>query len=282
MSPASSQVTALCGRSTTIKDDAAKRQDLRKRARPVVLRPIAATKKDRARKFAVETGYDLRHDTFLKAPLEPWTCPQASKAMILYGTIRTLDDGKLTLDDFNGVDLDHLRYMHDEQLIEFGLTGTIHMLDDPDGKSGRSYPGSGMADKRAAVGKQLRDRADSIVLAAILNLARRRTVSKIPARMLADLVVSTGLKSPVRLICQEANAIKRHRRDLDECRFLSVDTCSRVLKRLRMAEVIEEAEPPRSIRACRQWIGVPRVYRTDNLPGIAVFGSPPERIARAA
>ena len=255
MSAASSQVTALCVPSTTIKEGYAKSSDLRKLARTIQLRPTASSEEARTRKFAVETGFDVRLNTYRTLPLEPWDQPAAQP---VYARIRRADT--ITVDDFTPLDLEHLRWLEGQQLIGIDPDGTVLMLDDPEGKKSRRYPGAGIPDKQAAIGKQLRDLADPFVLAAFSNLSRGKPVSRIPAKVLAELIVHNGIKVPARLICQEANALMRKRRDLDEYKFLSVDTCARVLKRLREAGDLTEVEKPRAVRTNRQWIAIPRVY----------------------
>jgi hypothetical protein len=216
---------------------------------------------------------------YLKNPLEPWDLPNAPSAKMLYAKIMRADDGTLTLDDFSSVDLDYLRWLEGEQLVGIGTEGTVHMLDDPDAKTGRKYPGAPEGDKRAAVGKQLRDRAMPLILAALLNFKRGRTLTNLRG---ADLRKSGGMALPARLVCQEANKLKAKRSDLDEYRYLHVATCARLLRDMCEAGALEEIEPPKAIRSGRKWITLPRVYNLDTLPDVPSIGSVPLNLARAA
>ena len=229
----------------------------------------------------METGYDARRDMYLKAPLEPWDCPNAPAAKLLYARIRRADDGTLKLDSFSGVDLDYLRWLEDQQLVGFGTGGAIHMLDDPAAKTGKNYPGAPEGDKRAAIGKQLRGRVTSLLLAALLNFKRGRTLTQ---RNGTDLARHGGLALPARLVCQEVNKLKAKRSDLDEYRYLHVDTCARILRDWCRAGILIEAEPPRAIRSGRRWITLPRVYDLTSLPVAAGFGpaGEPPGLAAAA
>lgn len=262
---ASSQAEALCIDFYSQERVAAKRSDLRKgpidlRGRKVLTDPDA-----RHRKIAVETGYDLRFDTWFSAPLEAWTCDDSPSAMMLYQQIGRAPDGTYSLADMTEANLAHLAYMKAEGLIHVGAEDRIHLLSDPAATDNRSrYPGAPMDDRKAAIGRQLRLHARGLVLAAIWRIRQSKTwnpVKKADAEAMAG--ENGSIRLPVRLVCAEANAAKARTRSLDEYRYLSVDTCGRMLRDLLEDGILREYAKPRSIRLNRRWVRIPRSYSPD-------------------
>jgi len=291
---ASSQVTALCSDSNhSIKEGAAKSSDLRRRASEALDRHYIAEESKRRAKYAVETGYDMRAGSFLSAPLEPWTCENAPAAMLLYRRIMEAPDWTLSVSDFTGADLGHLQYLYDQQLIEWEppeLGGRIAMLSDPEYPDNRTkYPGSGLPDKRSAVGKQLRGHGFEIVKEALRNLAAGRSRLKLSRSQRDELTEWDGDTVPfaLRWICWEANLVKRARPDLAEHKFLSIATCGRIVRALRDSGQLTVARPVRRWRAGRQWMTTPAAYTIgkvvcDNTPATTATASLRPEVGRMA
>lgn len=258
------QARELCATSEQLEDIGhAKCSDQQKRPPP---RPVITKIRDRRRKYAIETGYDTRTGQFLKAPLEPWTCPNPQGAWLLYREIIDAPDGSLHLSQYRGrADLRHLEYMQHEKLIGFDARGWIHVLGDPDRPAERSkYPGAPVPDTKAATGKQLRGHAAELVMTALRRLFSGRSLlklSKQQKRQLAEWRGRRGMPLGARWICWEANLIKRlERPDLADHRFLSVDTCRRVLRVLRDLGKLTVLRKVRRFRADRSWKCDPAVY----------------------
>lgn len=274
-----SQARALCSDSLTTEIITAKRRDLRKLSLVDDGRRIITDVAERHRKMAVETGWDIRTGLDYGNPLEAWTCSNAPAARLMYQRIALAEDGTYSLADFTSdADLEHLDYMKDERLISFGASGAIHMLSDPDAADNSSrYPGAPMPDHKASVGRQLRQHGRELVLAAIWRIRHDRAYSKIHADERAQIDRENGAVGlPIRLVCGEANAGKARMRSLDGHRYLSVDTCGRILRELLAAGLLEEQEPPRAIRTGRRWIMRGRTFvaeSVDRIPGpIAYMG----------
>lgn len=253
-----SQVRELCGHYKTIDIDAAKRQDLRKRKGQPRARRVLDDPAERMRKLGLETGYDTRRDVFLTAPLEPWTCVTPG-SMRLYSQLMRGSDGA-SLSDYDGADLEVLHWLREEELVAFGEQGQVHALSDAEQGPRRIYPGAPVGDKKARVGRQLRDVGRTLVFAAFVNIARRKTRKRISTAKRNSMDKPHGLCVAAYDLAREANAIKAKRRELDEYRYLSVDTCRRIIRDLLKSGVLSEAEPPRPIRIKRSWHTVPRVF----------------------
>lgn len=252
---------------------APKRSDQRKRQ----VRPVLATPAARRRKYAIETGYDTRTGRFLKAPLEPWACDNQQGAWLLYREIIDAPNGSLHVSQYHGKDLGHLTYMAKEHLIGFDARSWIYPLGDPLPAADRSrYPGAAVPDSRAATGKQLRGHAKDLVVGALIRLRDQASLLKLSRaqrRELAEWRDRGGVPFAIRVICHEANLIRRHYRpDLAGHRWLSVSTCGRVLRLLRATGVLTLLQPARRYRANRQWQCSPAVC--------AVAGGTPERKKR--
>lgn len=249
----SSQVRGFCNNKTTPKNIAAKRSDLQKRSHRDVDRPIITDEKIRFAKLAIETGFDVRTGDVLKAPLEPWLCPDYPGAIRTYGKIMRAPDGTFTVADLQEDELGHLDYMQAEQLVTLGPGGSVHALGDRAVTKVR-YPGAPKPDKKYGGGgsRQLRGRATSLVLAAISNLAREKG--------------EHVLALPAREVCAVANALKQKRPDLDGYSYLSMDGCYRALKKLRMAGVITMVLPSLRKREGRSWTATAAVYEVP-VPG---------------
>lgn len=253
------EVRAFRTAYTEVEIDRPKRSDLRKRRSKPRHRPVLLNPAERMRKLGLETGYDTRRDVFMKAPLEPWTCPTTGGAR-LYATIMRGDDGATTVDSYSGDEISALEWMRFEQLIAIGEHGQVHALGDAQPAARRSHPGAQVSDKKAGIGQQLRHRGPWLVLAAFANIVRRRPRKRMNAGKRAAMDRPHGISIAAYDLCAEANAIKHKRRDLDGYRYLSVNTVRRIIRDLLKCGLLTEAEPPKAIRVQRSWRTIPRVF----------------------
>ena len=202
----------------------------------------------RQRKLTVETGSTRLDSFFYHAPREPWTCPNPDAAMNVYERIMTGE--RLYLRDFTADDIAALAYQVTEQLIMLGPADMVIPLGDCR-TTGAKYPGAPMPNAPAGGGgkKQLRHHGDKLVELAILNMA-----------LAGEHMEASGLRASARQVCAVANDIKSKRPDLGEYRYMSVDTCSRIIRRLLKSRQLIEAEPFRRVREHRTWRTIPRVF----------------------
>jgi hypothetical protein len=273
---ASSLLTVFCGDYEVLKDEAStKRSDLQERSTRDMRRPVLTRPGERIRKYAIETGCHRKS----KTPAEPWLCTDPSGAMRLYAQIMEVPDGGYRLADADSPhQLEQLAYMADEQLITIGPGGSVHVLGDRKGAGQARYPGAPEPDKDRGGGghKSLGMKARDLVLSAWANITRRGRLAFVrQSSQLRD----GGIAVSTREICAEANRIKaKYRRDLDEYRYLSTETCRRIIsgytdskgrrhKGLLEDHQLSELVPPRCIRAGRTWMTLPRVYELP--PGAA-------------
>lgn len=261
----SAQFRALCARRTATADFmVAKRSELRKRTGQSRRRHVIDDPGERMRKLAIETGYDIRHDLFLKAPLEPWTSPVPVAGMRAYSDLMRGRPGADLLESWSGERLAELEWMRDEQLVTITEDRLrVVPLSDEAPRDNRKYPGAPVVDALARIGRQLRGHARGIIGAAFANACIRRTRKrgKQPGRLTA-----AGIQLAARELCEEANRIKARRPDLDEYRYLSVDTCRRVIRELLADGLLTEAEPPRAVREGRSWKTIPRTFEVPPQP----------------
>jgi hypothetical protein len=257
------QVTGFSQLSTDLsKEELRKLSDLGKLAgHQPRKREILADQGKRWKKFTIETGYDWRND-FYDWSLEPWTCPgDADETKDVYREIMLADDAVTSIGDYSGDRLAVVSWLREEDLISVGDHGEIHALSDARAKGQRSYPGAPCTDARAKIGHNLMDHARGLILAALFNLSRGRTVRRSRKRAGHAAETGDGLRLSAAQVCAEANAIKSRRADLDDCRFLSLSRCRELIRALVNAEVIEQVEPPRAVRRDRSWRTIPRVIR---------------------
>jgi hypothetical protein len=261
-----SQVSALSLHTAEIYDspDQRQRRDLRECAgQQPRRREVLADPAGRYRKLAIETGYDIRYDQMLWAPLEPWNCPDPHAAMAMYGEIMRAEDGATAIASYHGERLAMLSWMREEELVAIGDAGEVRALSDARSQAGRSYPGAPVSDKMAKIGHYLGKLAKGLILAAIMNLSAGRTVRRLRKRRRAAGMFGTedGLRLSGAAICEEVNSIKAHRPDLADYQYLSVSRCREVVKELIEDELLEEIEPPRAVRERRSWRTIPRLFR---------------------
>lgn len=263
---ANPQVTALSQVpiSITSTGDLRKLSDLGERAgsKPRA-REILTNPRDRAAKLSIETTrtHPITGQVLPLPPLEPWSCPVPC-GMLAYAEIMLAkDDGAYQLADFTGDRLTALQWMRDEELVSISDDGRIRALSDAGFSDARAYPGAPCSDKRASVGRQLRDKAGGLILAAIMNLSSGKTVRRTRKRRTGQLVGDDGIRITGAQVCTEANRIKSRRPDLGEFRYLSLGTCRQLIRALVDMEVIEEIEPPHAVRQRRSWRMIPRVIR---------------------
>lgn len=252
---ASSQVTAFLRDSNTLEENAQKLPDLRipdqKRTRDFL-----DGNRQKHRKYAIETGFDERTQSYRTAPLEPWTGPKGS--MRLYQRVIFAEPRQVG--DYNGADLASVEWMRAEGLAGVDDDGFVRPLSDSRKAERRSYPGAPVGDAKAKIGKSLRQYGRGLVLAAMANLMRHQPVSKIGRRKLALAHRRDGIALSAYDITTEANAVKAKRRDLGEYRYLSVSTVRTWIDQLLAGMDIFEAEPPKAVRVNRSWRTLPRVY----------------------
>jgi hypothetical protein len=254
--PVNPQVTAFLHISKTMEINAQKRSDLQERPGSLQTRDFIDDERQRARKYSIETGFDERTGAYRLAPLEPWTGPGGS--MRLYQRIMFGD--ALTVADVKGDQLEIVEWMRDEGLAGVDDKGQIRPLSDARTGKRRVYPGAPVADKRAAVGYQLREQAAGLVLAALANLTRGVATARGLRRKMAKAARHGGMTLSAYDIASEANTIKAKRKDLADRRYLSVSTVRALIKILLRDGTIEEIEPPHAVRRQRSWRVIPRVF----------------------
>lgn len=272
--PASLQATAFCTLNTEqIKlgvEDAAKRSGLRQlegripRGRHVVTDPG-----ERQRKFAVETGYDIRKDRFLAEPLEAWPSdhPDGKRWYL-----RLMQGADISLKNLrHGPDLDFWQAMAAEQLVTVER-GKLVPLSDGQREPGRRYPGTTVPDVKAGIGRQLRSRAEELFTVALANLTRGRSARR-SARRKGKFVGEDGIALTAADFAAEMNRVKSRRPDLEGYRFASVSLAGRLIRKMLGLGLAEELVPPRHSRRRRSWITLPRVF-SRRLPA-APDGDPP-------
>lgn len=208
-------------------------------------------------KYEIETG--IMRDGTIGKPLEPWTAPGSrTRSMSLYFKIVNAEDGTYTVADFDGQDLDVLRWMGDERLVSVGDDMRVHPLSDAEAAGRRAYPGAKCDDRHAAIGSYLRDKAVGLVAAALFNHSTGKLRKR---RRRAELVGADGMRATVALICSEANRIKAMRSDLADYRYLSATRCAEIIRALIATGFLDEIEPTVFIRRERSWRTIVRVVR---------------------
>lgn len=200
---------------------------------------------------------------YIRQPLQRW---QDNAAMLMYVRIVNADDGEYTLDGLDLEQLARVEEMQQRKLVYVDSERKLRLLSQPATKKAESYPGAAkqlsggpldgqwvkVGDDQAKQGRQLRDRADGLVLAALHNLMHTPQPE--------HRVHKDGIAFPIHDICAEANRLKSERPDLREYKFLHVETCRLVVKRLIEAGMIAEAIPPQRVYLNNQWHTIPRVY----------------------
>lgn len=270
---ANAQVTAFSQHLEDIENQLRKRSGLRERAgRQPRKREVLTDPGKRMRKLAIETGYDVRYEQFLGAPLEPWTGPRGS--MQRYGELMR-GEAPVMLRDWQGPGLDFLAWARDEELIAISGDGEVQALSDAKGRDQRKYPGAAVPDQAAGVGRRLGDKAVELMRLAWLNISRGRLTGRRSRSRRSAAALSSELQVPVSQVVAEANAIKARRRDLDEYRFLSLSRGYEVNRLLLDLHVIEEVLPPRHVRRERSWRTLPRVIRRLGIAGQSLSAESP-------
>jgi hypothetical protein len=241
--------------------DVPKRADLRQRQGKIPRRREVLTDPgERLAKFAIETGYDIRHDHFLAEPLEEWTCPDKNLGKIAYKDLMVWGR-EFRLDGLDPRDREIWTWALNEQLAAVDQHGVIVPLSDAAPPSVRSYPGAPAPDQRAGVGRQLREQAVGLMLAAFANLSRGMSVVRSKARRKRGKITGDGIMLTAAALASEANAIKARRTDLEGYRYLSLSTCRRLIRFLIGAGVLDEISSPKPTRRRRSWAMRPRVLR---------------------
>jgi hypothetical protein len=231
--------------------------------------------------------------TGVRPPLQPWQDPYA---MLLFARIAADPDGAWKLEALDESQLSRMPEMISRELVTVDTAGAIRLLSQPVNPAKGNYPGAirevhggpsdgawvTVTDEWAKGQKlmQLRDRADSIVHGAVLNLMRT------PQH--AERIHAGGIALTVREICTEANRLRSQRRDLDGYKYIHVETCRLALNRLMGKKLVRsrdadgrittawhqmpqsmlldreyrltEAEPPRKVYHNNEWRTIPRVY----------------------
>jgi hypothetical protein len=256
-----SQVTAFFQvRLGEIGPNLEKRASLRKRG-AVPIRHVLIDDDERQAKFAIETGYDVRTGTFLaRGPLERWTCPWPELGKRIYQQIASRAPGADLLERYSGAPLECVLWLRDVQLAQIDDGIHIEMLSDVDRQPECKYPGAPCDDRRAAVGRQLRDRKIPLIMQAVAVLlfaeGKRADARRVPE----------GIRLAAREICYEANKIKARCPDLDEYRYLSVELVRKVVRDLIASGELTEMVAPRPARQDRTWVTIPRVYAPEVAP----------------
>lgn len=223
-------------------------------------RRVLASREERAAKLSIETTrtHPVTGEILPLPPLEPWTCPVPS-GLMAYSEIMFAEDGTFRLSDFDGERLTALAWMREQELVSVGDDGRIHALSDAEPPDRRAYPGAPGSDRKAAIGRYLRQHAAPLVLAAIVNLSAGKSVRR-SRQPKASLDRGDGVSITAYAVCREANAIKaKRRRDLDEYRYLSVSAVRALIRALVLAEVLHEVSPPHPVRRNRSWRMLPRI-----------------------
>lgn len=252
----SSQVTAFLRVSNTLDIDAQKLSGQRGCTDQTRTRDYLTSEAAKSKKYAIETGFDPKTQTYRTAPLEPWTGPKGSQR--LYQRIMFADAAQVG--EFRAADMAAIEWLRDEGLAGVDDDGFLRPLSDSRPTVRRAYPGAPVGDKKAKIGSTLRQLGRGLVLAAMANLMRHQPVSKIARRKLAFADRKHGMSLSAYDITTEANAIKAKRGDLDEYRYLSVSTVRAIVKELLADGVLIEAEPPKALRARRTWRTLPRIF----------------------
>lgn len=261
----SSQVTAFLRVSQTLEENAQKSSGQPIRIDQVRTRDFLDSDRSKHRKYSIETGFDDRTGTYRTAPLEPWTGPKGAMRLyqqVMFGEPRQVGD-------YTGNEQAAVGWMRDEGLAGVDDDGLVRPLSDSRAPGRRAYPGAPGGDKKAKVGRQLRELGHGLVLAAVANLQRHQPVGKVSRRKLALADRKHGMSLSAYDITTEANAVKAKRADLAGYRYLSVSTVRAVLKKLLADGTLTEAEPPKAIRMHRTWRTFPRVFAPigDNADG---------------
>lgn len=232
----------------------AKRDYLRKRGIPHVRREELTDPDKLMRKLAIETGYDIRRDLFLKAPLEPWLCDYPIVAMRAYARIMRDEPGARDLASYDTpAELDAIAYIRDEQLIGTDRNKIVP-LSDARPRDQRKFPGAPVPDGLAGYGKRLGPLADELIMEAFARYCAGG------ARLPPGALLASGVRLVARQFAAEANAIKASRPELDVYRYLSVATCQRHVRDLIEAGRLKELEPPRPVRQGRSWVTIARLF----------------------
>lgn len=236
------------------------RSNLRKDAGKHHLRREVITDPDeRARKLAIETGYDIRRDVFLKAPLEPWLCDYPIVAMRAYADIMNEVPGADIIANWNDkARLDALLYLRSEQLVMVSDDRLkVLPLSDARPRDRRQYPGSPLSDELSKAGKYLGSHADDLIIESLKRWSAGR-----PGRghhLRPGALTAAGIQLPAHDICEVANEIKARDPSLAGFRFLSVTLTRKRIPKLLEAGVLTELAPPRPVREGRSWKTIPRM-----------------------
>lgn len=238
--------------------NAAKRDDLRKHARHPRRRHPLDDPAERMKKLRLETGLPHPVTGIPMPPLEPWTSPQPPVGQLVYSKIMHGEDGADLLSAYEGVKLEEVRWLAGVELVTIEGDRIIP-LSDAEAAERRAYPGAPVSDKHARTGRYLRSHARGLIMAAYANWCRGRTLARSQRGRGEAMLKCGGIAITAYDLCAEANRIKARRGDLGEHRFLSVDSCRRVIRELLDAGWLTEIEPPKAIRVDRSWRTLPRV-----------------------
>lgn len=268
---AKQQVTGLCGHSSIPKEEKPTQSRYQRR------HPVSPGSAEALAKLAIETGRRHPETGKLLPPLEPWTCPVPMTGMLAYARIIKGSDGADQLSSYAGDRLRALNWMRQEQLVRVE-NGRVLPLSDMDRAERRTYPGALISDEEVKRTRScyLGERGEGLIMAAVLNLRNRDT----PRRALHT---RGGLALACYQIAEEVNRIISTRLELDGFRYMSVETCRRMIKgydgperkdgtRKHYPGLIErgmltELEPPKAVRKGRTWHTLPRVL------GLEIGGS---------
>lgn len=282
---AKAQVTALSLHSREISLGLKKARqccDLRERAgRKPQARHVLTDRGERREKYEIETG--IMRDGTIGKPLEPWTAPGSYlDSMYLYGRIMNAEPGAYRLSDFEGQQVDVIRWMRDQELASIGEDGEILPLSDAERAKNRMYPGAPMPDDkvRSRFSRYLGGKAQGLVLAAISNLCAGRSVRRSRKVKKRETLMADGVALTTAEICAEANRIRTKRADLAEYRYLSLSRCREIITGRRGTPgliedgTLDELAPPMPTRRGRTWVTIPRVIRRFVDDTIDRFGRP--------
>jgi len=262
-------VTAFCAVSTVVTgNNRAKLSDQQRYGR----RHVIVDPAEGGRKLAIETGYDSRIDAFLKAPLEPWDSPVPNVGKRIYAGLVMGRRSVSLADQLSVTELAEIDWMLDARLVGLTDNDIVVPLSDPERGKRRAYPGSGLTDRAASIGRTLRSFGPGLVLAGIANGIAGVTAGRGFLRRKRNVITKGGLSLTAYELCTEVNKIIRKRADLAGYRFMSVDTCRRILRALIRGEQLTELEAPRAVRRHRSWVTLPRIIA---MPVELLTGSPP-------
>lgn len=208
---------------------------------------------DRIRKYEIETGIGL--DGRVRPPLEPWDCP-VKGGVKLYWQVMFRE---VNVEDLQGEAARAAAWMREVQLVAVSESGQLEPLSDAHREDGRSYPGAPMSDRQAAIGRYLRGFAVGLVQAALANLSSGQTVRRFNSRGLSRIERGDGIAITAAMVCKEANAIRRKRRDLADYRWVSLSLVRELLKDLIRGGVVDELIGTRAVRRHRSWATLPRI-----------------------